>query len=191
MGSGKLGRGIILVFTSAFILASGASVLTGICLLGLASSGYFTPRQVSVQEVQTELDKNNQSLGYLAEIEGLKGQFPYLDDERWAKAKDLFSGWADGWSLDPKQKSLFIAEIRNVANNFPPEKRSAAVDTFYRLKQEKRREAALAQQSSWFYQLGTVSSILVSLVIFGIFSLLLTLLRIERNTRSTGALDRG
>ena len=187
----KFGPTVISLFTWVLVLASGASFLAGVSLAVLTGGGYFPPRQVSVQEVQVELDKKNQPAGYLTEIEGLKGQFTYLDDERWSQAKELFSGWVESWSADAREKSLFIAEIRNVASNFPPEKRSAAVDTFYRLKQEKRREAAVAQQSSWFYQLGTVSSILVSLVTFGIFSLLLTLLKIEKNTRPTGALDRG
>ncbi len=163
---------------------SGITLLIGTCLLVLSSRGYFAPRQVAIQEIRTELDRKTPPSGSLAEIEGLRAQFRYLDDERWSKAKDLMSGWVEAWSPDPKEKSRFIAEIRNVANKFPPERRSAAVDTFYRLKQERRREAALLQQNSWYSQLGTVSAVLVSLIVFGIFSLLLTLLKIERNTRS-------
>lgn len=176
------------IVTWICVFLSGASLAIGIITLALTILGFFAPKQISVQELQAELDKKSPPAGYVAEIETLRGQFAYLlDDERWSKAKDLFSGWVEGWSPDLKEKSLFIAEIRNVASNFPPERRSAAVDTFYRLKQEKRRDAALALQNSWYFQLGTMSSILVSLVIFGIFSLLLTLLRIEKNTRSTGS----
>jgi len=165
------------------VLISGASLALGLLILALASLGFFVSTGVSLKDVQTELNKKNPATGLSAEIDDLRGQLAHLDDERWSQARELISGWVEQWSNDPKDKSRFIAEIKNVAKNFPAEQRSAAVDTFYRLKQEKRQEVALRQQTSWLLQLGTFNGMLVSLIVFGIFSLVLTVIKIEKNTR--------
>ncbi len=184
----KIGFGEFLQFTRTFawtcVFFSGASLILGILLLLLSALGVFPSTAVSLKNVQAELDKKTPSTGFGAEIDELRGQFAHLDDERWSRAKELIAGWVEGWSSNPKERSRFVGEIKNVANNFPPERRSAAVDAFYRLKQEKRQETAMRQQTSWLLQLGTFSGILVSLIVFGIFSLLLTLLKIEKNTRN-------
>lgn len=172
----------IFAWTSALI--SGACLALGILILILANLGFFAPAEVSLKEVQAELSKKNPPTGLTAEIYDLRGEFAHFDEERWLQARDLVNRWAEGWSNDSKEKSRFVGEIKNVAKNFPPEQRSTAIDTFYRLKQENRREAFLRQQTSWFLQLGTIPSILTSLIVFGIFSLLLTLIQIERNTRN-------
>lgn len=185
----QLGSGETLRFTGILawicVLISGASLALGLLMMALTSLGFFVSTGVSLKDVQTELNKKNPATGLSAEIDDLRGQLAHLDDERWSQARELISSWVEGWSNNPKEKSLFIAEIKNVAKNVPPEQRSAAVDTFYRLKQEKRQEVALRQQTSWLLQLGTFNVIIVSLIVFGIFSLVLVLTKIEENTRST------
>ncbi len=165
------------------VLISGAILTLGILMLVLSSAGFFAATEVSLKEVQSELSKKNPATPLAAEIDDLRGQFAHLDNERWSQARELISGWAEQWSFDPKEKTRFIAEIKNVAKSFPQEQRSAAVDSFYRLKQQRRAEAALRQQNSWFLQLGTLPAILVIVIVFGIFSLFLTLIKIEKNTR--------
>lgn len=165
------------------VATSAATLIVGVLMVTLAGLDLLGTTEVSLKEVQGELGKKNVATGLSAELDALKGQFAHLDDQRWTQARELIGGWVEQWSAEPKGKARFLAEIKAVAVNFPQEQRSTAVDTFYRLKQEKRAIAALRQQNSWFLQLGTSSSILVSLLVFGIFSLLLILIKIEKNTR--------
>lgn len=172
------------IFALVCALVSGASLALGMAMLILTSLGIFMSTEVSLKDVQTELSKKNPPTGIETEIDGLRSQFAHLDNDRWSGAKELISNWAEEWSNDPRGQRLFITEMKDVAQGFAPEQRSAAVDVFYRLKQEKLRDVTRRQQTSWLQQLGTFSGIFVSLILFGIFSLVLTLIKIERNTRS-------
>lgn len=165
------------------ILVSVATMTIGILLFVLTSAGFFEPGEVSLKELQEEMGKKTPVSVDSVKIDGLRSHFTHLDDERWIQAKELINGWVENWSGDPTEKSRFVDEIKITASKFPQEQRSAAVDTLYRLKQEKRREAGLRQQSSWLLQLGTPPSITISLIVFGIFSMILALIRIEKNTR--------
>jgi hypothetical protein len=176
--------GLTRIFALVCALVSGASLALGMMMLILTSLGFFMSTEVSLKDVQAELSKKNPPTGIETEIDGLRSQFAHLDNDRWSGARELISNWVEEWSNDPREQRLFIAEMKDVAQGFAPEQKSAAVDVFYRLKQEKLREATRRQQTSWLHQLGTFSAIFASLILFGIFSLVLTLIKIERNTRS-------
>lgn len=177
--------GLTRIFALVCAFVSGASLALGIVILVLTGMGFFASTEVSLKDVQAELSKKNPPTGIETEIDGFRSQFAHLDNDRWSRARELISNWVEEWSNNPREQRLFIAEMKDVAQGFAPEQKSTAVDVFYRLKQEKLRDVTRRQQTSWLQQLGTFSGIFVSLILFGIFSLVLTLIKIERNTRSS------
>lgn len=166
-----------------FVLFSAVALVLGILIMTLTELGFFASTKVSKEEVQTRLNKPDPPADLIRQVDDLKSLFSFLDDDRWSQAKELIGGWVEEWSDNPKEKSLFLTELASVAKNFPPEQRSAALDAFYQLKQEKVREVSLRRQTSWLQQLGTFTGILVNVVIIGVFSLVLALFKIEKNTR--------
>lgn len=177
--------GLTRIFALVCALVSCASLALGIVILVLTGMGFFASTEVSLKDVQAELGKKNPPAGIETEIDGLRNQFAHLDNDRWSRARELMGNWAEEWSSDPREQRLFIAEMKDIAQSFAPEQKSTALDVFYRLKQEKLRDVTRRQQTSWLHRLGTFSGIFVSLILFGIFSLVLTLIKIEGNIRSS------
>ena len=124
----------------------------------LAHRTIFCRRQSFVQSIRCQFDgcagRSQQANWYQKKIEALRDQFPNFDDERWGQARELISGWVDELGATSTEKGKFIAEIRVISAQFPPEQRTQAIDAFYRLKKDKLLSNARSLQS-WATQFGT------------------------------------
>ena len=170
-------RSVCIVCLSLATLVLGTALMVPL-LVSLGIS--FNQPEVSLRDVQVELSKETPSVS--KQIEALRSQFPTFDDERWGQAKELISTWVDELGTSSIEKSKFIAEIRKISENFQPDQRAQVIDVYYRLKKDKLLSSGRSLQS-WVVQFGTLSALFFSLLLIGLFTLVLILIEIARHIK--------
>jgi len=159
------------------MLGLGMSLVVPI-LVGTGLS--FNQPEVSLTDVQADLSNEMPSVS--KQIEALRSQFPTFDDNRWNQAKGLISTWVDELGTNSIEKSKVIAEIRTISENFQPDQRTQAIDAYYRLKKDKLLNSGRSLQA-WVVQFGTLSALFFSLLLIGLFTLVLMLIEIARHIK--------
>ena len=170
-------RSICIACLSLATLGLGAALMVPL-LVGLGIS--FNQPEVSSTDVQAELSK--EPLSASKQIEALHSQFPTFDDARWGQAKELITAWVDELGTNSIEKSKVIAEIKKISENFQPDQRTQAIDVYYRLKKDKLLSSGRSLQS-WVIQFGTLSALFFSLLLIGLFTLVLMLIEIARHIK--------
>ena len=96
----------------------------------------------------------------------------------------ILKNWISGFSLD--QKKEFIEELVSVIKVAEENDRDVlqAINRYSTLKQLKLSELKMAQSASYYENAMTLGAVAATIITIALFSLVLVLLAIERNTRN-------
>ncbi|MGA2966133.1 MAG: hypothetical protein ABSD64_07965 [Terriglobales bacterium] len=179
------------LLTLLLVLAGAVMTVFGIILydpLSLGQSSYVT-----AAEIRSELTANPQVLapaqprydaGGIAVSAELDRFILLFDPNEYDRAQ--LRAEASSWVQqieDPDDRVQFLRNMSEVVGEFPPRERGSAAYAFVRLRYKKEAQRALAVQESAASRGEGKLLFLYGIGIVGMFSLVLVMLRIERNTR--------
>ena len=180
------------------LVASGVALLVSLAGLGMATVASFGSTRVTPDEVRRALagvapaptptpaqrTARRETRGerrVRVELERTLALFP-REAREGGGVHEVLELWLAEYER-PSERITFLGELRAVLEGVPSERRVEASNVFRDLKEERLEEASAQRNLGFFFQLANVRGAVASLGLLALFTLVLVVLTIERNTR--------
>lgn len=187
----SLTRVVALFFIGIALLGLLASIILSVSNL-IPAETKFSEQEImdiaSPQEaVEADSSYNEHTKNLYGEEDPLANiKLPFIVQKHLSDPDNMkiLKNWISGFSLD--QKKEFIEELASVIKVAEENDRDVlqAINRYSTLKQLKLSELKMAQSASYYENAMTLGAIAATIITIALFSLVLVLLAIERNTRN-------